>query len=288
MSGQKRVGNNYSLIIFAGLFLVITVALVGIHPTSAMAVKWMTKAEGKALIEQAIVAHEEEVTFPSISTGTAMKYSTISKWTAKVNKALTTSTKRQTKHPKLYKWLYKYGFFYAWCSTCEVSAVDGKSVKSVLKVKLYYNASKKQVTKMLKRAKKIAKKARERYRTTYGRVKYVHDYLIRTISYCKTHDYGCQSYRALVRHKAVCAGYARAYCIILQYLGINVRIVSTGSHAWNIVKIGRHWYHVDVTWDDITSRSCYTYFLKSDSFMAKAPSHRGWVKVRKCPRNYAP
>ena len=49
----------------------------------------------------------------------------------------------------------------------------------------------------------------------------------------------------------VCDGFSYAYQFMLAYLGIDsfVMVYDTGdsSHAWNKVKIGGEWYHVDVT-----------------------------------------
>lgn len=68
--------------------------------------------------------------------------------------------------------------------------------------------------------------------------------------------------------KAVCEGYAKAYQIILTYIGIeNVYVTGvsssgTGSenHAWNMVKLDdNEWHSVDVTWDDTTVSEGYTY-----------------------------
>lgn len=51
---------------------------------------------------------------------------------------------------------------------------------------------------------------------------------------------------------AVCQGYALGYIYVLQKLGIDAVYVPSDelNHAWNMVKLGGQWYHVDVTWDD--------------------------------------
>lgn len=70
---------------------------------------------------------------------------------------------------------------------------------------------------------------------------------------------------ALVDKKAVCQGYATAYQLLLNRLGVDcVQIRGTGSaldpelrmrtskvnHRWNAVKNGSNWVMTDVTWDD--------------------------------------
>ncbi|MBR5514576.1 MAG: bacterial Ig-like domain-containing protein [Clostridia bacterium] len=62
------------------------------------------------------------------------------------------------------------------------------------------------------------------------------------------------SYGALVKGIAVCQGYAEAYDYLLGELGIESYVCSSRvlNHAWNIIKINGDYYHVDVTWDDIS------------------------------------
>lgn len=42
------------------------------------------------------------------------------------------------------------------------------------------------------------------------------------------------------------------------------------GHAWNMVKIGGAWYHVDVTWDDNGGSSVYLYFLLPTSIISQS------------------
>ena len=65
-------------------------------------------------------------------------------------------------------------------------------------------------------------------------------------------------YGAIVRHKSVCAGYARAYQYLLQLFGIESLYVlgdcfEGGTHAWNIVSLEGDYYHMDVTWGDYSN-----------------------------------
>lgn len=60
---------------------------------------------------------------------------------------------------------------------------------------------------------------------------------------------------AIVRHKTVCAGYAVAMQYLLQAVGIPCAYVVSESysnecHAFNIVKLGKYCYYLDVTWGD--------------------------------------
>jgi hypothetical protein len=82
----------------------------------------------------------------------------------------------------------------------------------------------------------------------------LHDYIISNTSYTK--DSG-KSFRltevgVFLKHKANCEGYSRAYAILMEKVGIDVEFVESDEmvHMWNKIKIGKQWYHVDVTWDD--------------------------------------
>lgn len=57
-------------------------------------------------------------------------------------------------------------------------------------------------------------------------------------------------YGALTTGETVCAGYTKLYAMLCNYFGIDCISVTSSVHAWNQVRYGDHWYHVDVTWDD--------------------------------------
>lgn len=76
------------------------------------------------------------------------------------------------------------------------------------------------------------------------------------------------AYGALVQGTAVCAGYARAYQLLMQRVGIPTWYVTgtsvspsgkTVGHAWNLVQLDGQWYYTDVTWDDQTNYTFYAY-----------------------------
>jgi len=111
--------------------------------------------------------------------------------------------------------------------------------------------------------------------TVYEKELYVHDVLMELVEYDSNAPNNQSAYSAIVNHRTVCAGYARAFQYIMMHLGIPtyyVTGVSEGEdHAWNIVKIGNEYYNVDVTWDD-ELRDSHTLFNKTDEEFSK--SHR--------------
>lgn len=46
----------------------------------------------------------------------------------------------------------------------------------------------------------------------------------------------------------ICEGYAKGYNLLLKAAGIESFYVHSNSHAWNIVKLGNQYFHVDTTW----------------------------------------
>lgn len=115
----------------------------------------------------------------------------------------------------------------------------------------------------------------------------LHDYLAVNVEY----DYdnlqadnvpaaSFNAYGALVNGTAVCEGYALAYKYLLGKVGIESYMVTseTMNHAWNMVKLGGKYYHVDVTWDDptrdIVGRVTHTYMFCSDTTLEK---HSDWT-----------
>ena len=123
-----------------------------------------------------------------------------------------------------------------------------------------------------------------------------HDYLVNTITYdvdsmnnsASSPPVATTAYSALVRKKAVCDGYAAAFKLAMNYFGIPCEVISSNAlnHAWNYIKIGNSWYHVDATKDDPITLSTkvesfgqvsHDRFLISDA-AAKKLKYKGWDK----------
>lgn len=117
----------------------------------------------------------------------------------------------------------------------------------------------------------------------YTKEKKIHDYIVSRTAYGYPEENpdadsdAYSAYGALVLGKAVCNGYAQAMKLLCDLAGVTCDMV-TGtadgeSHAWNLVKLGEHWYHVDATWDDPEPdkalRVLYTYFNVDDTQMKR-------------------
>ena len=110
---------------------------------------------------------------------------------------------------------------------------------------------------------------------------YVNDYLARNCQYVKEASNAHSSYGALVDKEAVCQGYALAFLELTRQLGVTCEMVTSDSvnHAWNMIKVGDNYYHVDVTWNDplndMLGRACHIYFMKSTDFFKNYESENG-------------
>ena len=115
---------------------------------------------------------------------------------------------------------------------------------------------------------------------------YVHDYLITAYAY----DEGemiYDTYTFLKTRTGVCQAYSLLYLRVMRELGMECAVVTSSEmrHAWNLVKIGGNWYHVDLVYDDPrpdrTGRVLHDYFLLSDDEI-RAKGHSGWSSTVKC------
>lgn len=112
----------------------------------------------------------------------------------------------------------------------------------------------------------------------HEKVKAVHDYVVLNVAYDQSYNDRLNApYFALTTGKTMCNGYAMLVYQMLQKLDIPVRLISGTSkgigHAWNLVQIDGHWYHLDATWDDpvpdVKGRVVYHYYLLTDDMIAK-------------------
>ena len=137
--------------------------------------------------------------------------------------------------------------------------------------------------------------------TDVEKVLAVHDYLVQACDYdlegLNSNTLSEEAYSTwgvLIDGKAVCQGYAEAFCSLMTKLGIDSYFVGSRlmNHAWNLVFLDGSWYHLDSTWDDPTFSGStfyrrknndfadegyvsHDYFLKSDAEF-NSLSHYGW------------
>ncbi len=87
--------------------------------------------------------------------------------------------------------------------------------------------------------------------TSFDKLVALHDALVQMARYDA--DAGGDICDILSKGCGSCEAYSSALCVMLELAGIPSRVVTgtaDGPHAWNLVKLGSEWYHVDATWDD--------------------------------------
>ncbi|MCR4734706.1 MAG: hypothetical protein K5829_06880 [Treponema sp.] len=111
-----------------------------------------------------------------------------------------------------------------------------------------------------------------------SKIKYVHDYLCLSIEYDdESYESGNTggklqtAYSGAVEYKTVCAGYSTLFEYYLQNLGIPCTYISSGSHAWNFLKVNGQYYQTDVTWND--TELIPSYYNLTHEEMQKIKSH---------------
>ena len=115
--------------------------------------------------------------------------------------------------------------------------------------------------------------------TDFDKEVYLHDALAQKASYVTGAQNAHNAYGALVDGQTVCEGYAEALQYLLQMAGIQSFLATGASinpstgvgepHAWNYVKLGDKFYHLDLTWNDQQSFTYHAYFNLSDDEIKK-------------------
>ena len=100
-------------------------------------------------------------------------------------------------------------------------------------------------------------------KSDYEKSLILHDRIVNTVTY-RNNAYDQNVIGALLHGQAVCAGYSRAYQLLLQTVGIPSHVVTGYSlgqnHAWNLVQLDGDWYYTDVTWDDQTDTDGHIFY----------------------------
>ncbi len=162
---------------------------------------------------------------------------------------------------------------------------DLRGKKAILRPKyLYsesdYNALISQILSVIGRHKK----ALLALQTEEEKELYVHDLLCRKVKYA---DDGPESHSIvgpLLRSRGVCDGISKSAQELFHVAGVrshviagearNGQIPSYEPHAWNIVRIGGKWRHIDVTFDNTLSDGTIRYDYVDLSTNAIKTDHR--------------
>ncbi len=99
----------------------------------------------------------------------------------------------------------------------------------------------------------------------------IHDRILRECSYRCGAPEGDSAAGALLLHEAECGGYAAAFALLAEAVGLPCRTVTGAAdgvpHAWNLIALDGEWYHTDCAFDDTEPSQPHRFFLRSDAEM---------------------
>lgn len=110
-------------------------------------------------------------------------------------------------------------------------------------------------------------KARIAHDLICKKIKYDHDYM-KPVSKTPYHQ---TAYSVFCDDYTVCAGYTKAFTILMNGAGVDTLSVTSKEHAWNMICINDSWYNIDLTWDDLDGQYdmevMYGYFNRSTAMI---------------------
>ncbi|MBR6037831.1 MAG: transglutaminase domain-containing protein [Candidatus Methanomethylophilaceae archaeon] len=119
-----------------------------------------------------------------------------------------------------------------------------------------YDAMERLKPMLKKMAEDLYAKEVEGLRDPYDIEAAVHDHLASRIRYDDSDPTSAHDLTGpLLKGRGVCDGISSAMAFLLNSYGIESAVVTgkkrggEGNHAWNVVKIGKEWYHSDLTFD---------------------------------------
>ena len=155
----------------------------------------------------------------------------------------------------------------------QMSSWSGSSNVDVT-INCVYNMTAKMATDLDTKARAIVASITSDGMSLGDKERAIHDWIINNTQYDQSYTI-YDPYNTLFKHTGVCEGYTLLAQKMFTIAGIKSIVVEGtadgGSHAWNMVNIDNHWYHVDVTWDDPVSSEDilrYDYYNLTDSKMS--------------------
>ncbi|MGM1023249.1 MAG: transglutaminase domain-containing protein [Bacillota bacterium] len=158
----------------------------------------------------------------------------------------------------------------------------GTTTSAEVTIRLSYRETKEQTAYVDSTVKAVLGDIITKGMTDHEKVKAIHDWIVVRLKYDETQQ-KYTAYDGLKTGSTVCQGYSLLAYKMLERAGITNRIVEGRAggqlHAWNLVLLDGHWYHMDTTWDDPTpdrgNKVSTSYYLLTDAEMRRDHS---WVK----------
>ena len=123
------------------------------------------------------------------------------------------------------------------------------------------------------------------YSSDEQKVKALHDLIVEKVEYNndiysasfdENTAYSQSAYSVFCTDKTVCAGYAQAFEMMCNSIGVDCIAVTSDDHEWNKVRLNDSWFNVDCTWADQSSRIDYSYFERSDAVYDNDAASYAW------------
>ena len=119
--------------------------------------------------------------------------------------------------------------------------------------------------------------------STEQKAKAAHDLIAKKVQYDDNYltnpenPFHQSAYSVFCDDHSVCAGYTKAFEMLMNGAGIDTIALLSTDHAWNMIRINDSWYHTDCTWDDMDGYSgyemIYNFFNRSESVIRSDGTH---------------
>ena len=181
-------------------------------------------------------------------------------------------------HPEIF---YSEGITWRYYEQASSVEVVPKYLFDKKKIKMHQQAMTSRVEKLIRPAMNLSE---------MEKLQYVHDFICSNVTYDKLKkQYSHEIIGTLGQGVGVCEGIAKTVKMLCDALDIWC-VIAIGEanrereikyrHAWNIVRIGGAYYHLDVTFDNSLSREGiirYDYFLLDDAKFFKDHEPMVWA-----------
>lgn len=119
--------------------------------------------------------------------------------------------------------------------------------------------------------------------STEQKAKAAHDLIAKKVQYDDNYltnpenPFHQSAYSVFCDDHSVCAGYTKAFEMLMNGAGIDTIALLSTDHAWNMIRINDSLYHTDCTWDDMDGYSgyemIYNFFNRSESVIRSDGTH---------------
>lgn len=119
--------------------------------------------------------------------------------------------------------------------------------------------------------------------STEQKAKAAHDLIAKKVQYDDNYltnpenPFHQSAYSVFCDDHSVCAGYTKAFEMLMNGAGIDTIAVLSTDHAWNMIRINDSWYHMDCTWHDLDGYAgyeiIYKFFNRSEAVIKSDGTH---------------